>query len=254
MQDSTYSFPADLPLSELESRLAERLRSQFDLQDVHVTMNERGQAAVTAAPSSAGVSSRLSRGNRAVSVDTVIPSGIGRGDVVSLIDGQTSIDGTVLSAKSGPLEDDTPPADNTPESEKEVSVHTQKRAPTTTGGEGRITVSVPVKRVTDVLRSAEPTLLVQSRGIRREFELISVLRESGQRIRRFTIGELSAVAGRSIREASPRTEYGVAILALRREGEWMIGPRGEAVLTAGTEVFVVGSMPALNDFETVVVQ
>jgi hypothetical protein len=50
--DGAWRFPADLPLPELETRLANRLETEFDLADVTVTIDERARARIAAAPPS----------------------------------------------------------------------------------------------------------------------------------------------------------------------------------------------------------
>jgi hypothetical protein len=60
--DGEWTFPADLPLSELETRFAERLKTEFGLADVGVTIDETAQATVTAAPPAGGLSKARSEG------------------------------------------------------------------------------------------------------------------------------------------------------------------------------------------------
>lgn len=258
-----WQFPADLPLSELESRMAERLRNTFDLQDVEVRMDERGHASVIAAPPSAGVSSRVAPGRRAVSVSALIPTGIARGDRCKLLADGTVVEGVVVSARSENPARKTPtlepdptvavePESGTREDELQLDRPSVARAPTTTGGEGRITLSIPTRAAQEVLAADSGRVVVQSRGIRREFELLSLLRRAGQRIRRLTIGRGGPLDGHTLREAAVRDTYGVAILALRHEGTWLLGPHGDATVAAGDEVFVVGSLGAIKRFREAV--
>ena len=53
------TFPADVPVVELEGRVADRLRTEFDLADVAVTLDERARATVSAAPPLGGLSKRV---------------------------------------------------------------------------------------------------------------------------------------------------------------------------------------------------
>ena len=45
-----WTFPVDLTIGELESRLEDRLKTEFDLGDVSVSIDEQGRATVVAAP------------------------------------------------------------------------------------------------------------------------------------------------------------------------------------------------------------
>jgi len=47
--DGDWTFPADLPLAELEERFAERLQTELDLADVTVRIDEQARATVAAA-------------------------------------------------------------------------------------------------------------------------------------------------------------------------------------------------------------
>jgi len=53
IRDDEWTFPVDLTIGELEARLEERLRTEFDLGDVAVTIDEKGRATVVAAPPAA---------------------------------------------------------------------------------------------------------------------------------------------------------------------------------------------------------
>ncbi len=106
--EDTWTFPGDLPIAELESRLADRLRTDYDLADVAVEIDAHGTATVNAAPPEGTLSRRVPAGKRAVSVDTLVPTGLSRNDdVVFTLDGGDGdadeveeIGGTVLSAKT----------------------------------------------------------------------------------------------------------------------------------------------------------
>lgn len=79
-----WRFPADLPLSELESRLADRLETEYDLVVVQVTIDADGRATIAAAPPSGALSRRVPPDRRAVSIEARLPSGLARGDEVEL--------------------------------------------------------------------------------------------------------------------------------------------------------------------------
>ena len=90
----TSTFPADLPVAELETRFADRLQSELDLADVTVTIDERARATVAAAPPMGSTSRRVPEGKRAVSVSALVPSGLTRGEAIRLV----TADGAVRRA------------------------------------------------------------------------------------------------------------------------------------------------------------
>ncbi|WP_136717212.1 potassium channel family protein [Halorientalis salina] len=254
-----YTFPADLQIAALEERFAERLRTEFDLGDVAVTVDERGRASVAAAPPFSGLSKRVPAGKRAVSVDALVPTGLARGDEVRLLTDETAVSGTVVSARSGDDEADkrfaaeapTPDADVVPATDEEAPSK-PVRAPTTTGGEGQLTAAVTRADATPLLGADRASVVVEARGTRLEYELISLLRRTGNRFRRFTVGTGSDLAGRSLGSATVRETHGVAVLAVRRSTGWELAPPDALELAAGDELFAVGSRDALEAFAGVV--
>lgn len=251
-----WTFPADLPLSELERRFEERLRSEFDVAEVDVRVDERARATVTVAPPLSGVSKRVSQGRRAVSVAALVPTGVARGDEVTLHTDAGVCSGTVVSAKSGggggaKTEEPKPDADAaavTDGGTDEAPAPTPT-APVTTGGDGRITVATDRASAETVLAASEATVVVTARGSRREYELLSLLRRTGNRMRRFTVRAAGPLDGVTLGEANVRDAYGVAVVAVRHDGEWVVAPRGEAELVAGDDCFVVGPRERLTAFE-----
>lgn len=249
----TWRFPADLPLEVLERRMAERFRTEFDVEDVDVAIDSRGRASVAAAPPTAGVSMRIGPGKRAVSVDALVPTGIARGERVTVLTGDDVVEGTVVSASSGgsasatthePTEGDTAaPGDGS----EPVGM-----APTTTGGRGRITVAVAPRDARTLLDATGARVVVTSRGSRREYELLSLLRRAGRWIRRISIESGSPLDGTPIGESAIRAEYGVTILAIRDGGEWTVAPGPDTVLRGGVEVYAVGGRDGLRQFREVV--
>ncbi|MFW5963700.1 MAG: potassium transporter TrkA, partial [Natronomonas sp.] len=131
-----WRLPADLPISELETRFADRLKTELDLADVSVSIDERGRATVIAAPPLSGISKRVPAGKRAVSLDVLVPTGVARGDEVLVIAEDLSVEGTVVAARSGGKKEELKTDGGTEEATAPVNV------PTTTGGEGRVTVAV----------------------------------------------------------------------------------------------------------------
>jgi Trk K+ transport system NAD-binding subunit len=91
---------------------------------------------------------------------------------------------------------------------------------------------------------------VLSRGTRREYELTTLLRRAGNRFRRVTVVAGGPLDGRTIGEVGVREAYDVAVLAARHDS-WTIAPRGTQALSAGDELFVVGTRDALDRFAEV---
>ncbi|WP_129112996.1 potassium channel family protein [Halegenticoccus tardaugens] len=259
--EGTWTFPADVPVSELETRLADRLRSDYDLADASVALDERARATIHAAPPVGGLSKRVPPGKRAVSIDALVPTGIARGESVRVVTSEGPVTGTVVSADSG---DDAsavdpdgattaPPATaggGTDEKE-EAATSSARSAPVTVGGEGRITVAVDRADAGTLLRAERGRVVVLSRGTRREFELLSLFRRAGKRIRKVAVGADGPLDGATIGEAAVRDAYGVGVLAVRRD-RWRFVPDGSTALSPGDELFVVGSRDSLAAFAEVV--
>ena len=246
--EGSWLFPADVPIGELEARLADKLRKEYDLADVTVTIDDRARATIAAAPPSSGVSKRVPTGQRAVSIDALLPTGLARGEAVRLlIDGAEPVQGTVVSAKTyeraEPVQADGGTAGVAPE---------PTRSPVTDGGLGRLTVAVRRDAATRLLATERATVIVLSRGTRREFEVLSLLRQAGKQIRRYTVQADSDLDGVTIAEAAVRDTYGVAILAVRQGESWSFVPRGSTQLAAGNDLFVVGTRDAHGQFDGVV--
>ena len=255
IREGEWRLPADLPLSELETRLAERLRTEFDLAEVTVWIDERGRATVAAAPPLSGLSKRVPGGRRAVSVQTLVPTGLDRSDEVTLVTPDDRIDATVLSVKPGGGSKATdgggdpggrPFADGGTADPGPKPTATPR--PGATGGDGRLTVAVTRPDTPTLLRADRPRVVVRSRGTRREFELLSLLRRAGRRFRRVTIRPGGPLDGATLGSASVRETYGVAVLAIRRPGGWTVAPRGTEPLAGGDGLFVVGTRERLDAF------
>jgi hypothetical protein len=256
IRGAEFTFPADLRIGELEARVADRLRTEFDLGDAVVTIDERGRATVVAAPPFSGLSKRVGEGRHAVSVDALLPTGLARGDEVTALTTDAQVRGTVVSAHTGdgPERDGPAPAVE-PRTDEAVADDGEAlpkpiRAPTTGGGEGRVTLAVTRTDVQPLLRADRATVVVESRGTRREYEVISMLRRADRRFRRLTVEPDTPLDGVEIGEARLRSTYDVAILAVRGTDGWQIAPRGETILSAGTEVIVAGRREALGAFES----
>ncbi|MFC5972526.1 TrkA C-terminal domain-containing protein [Halomarina salina] len=255
--DFATTLPADLPVGELETRFADRLRAEFDLAEVTVALDERGRASVAAAPPLSGLSKRVPDGMRAVSVDTLVPSGLAPGDEVRVRTGDGSVEATVLGVPLAPVpsddhgtngDDDT--ADATPDEATDESPPSTPRSVEAVGGEGRVTLAVARSDATTLLTAERPSLVVTARGERREFELLSLFRRAGRRVRRFAVG--GDLAGASLADAGVRERYDVEVLAVRHDGRWQFAPEGETTLAAGDELYAVGTGSALTQFGEVV--
>lgn len=241
----TWTFPADLPLRELETRLEDRLKTEYQLADVTVAIDDQGQARINAAPPLSGLSRIVPAGHRAVSLSTVLPTGLARGDKVTIRTEKLTTEGTVVSAHTNGSSDTAGDGDD------------RARRPTTTGGEGRITLSVAKTDAEQLLHAERGQIVVNSRGSRREFELLSLLRQAGKRFEKVTIKRGSSLTASPTSSPKLREEYGIGILAIRR-GErdsagltrWEFSPQGLLNLTAGDEMFVIGTRQTLDQFRT----
>jgi hypothetical protein len=254
IREWTATFPADVPVVELESRVADRLRTEFDLADVSVTLDDRARATVNAAPPLGGLSKRIPSGKRGVSVRALLPTGTARGDEVALSTPERTYEGTVVSLRSDHAHD---AATRLPDATDggTVPAPDPTAAPTlpvADGGDGRVTVAVDAGQVSSLLGTTVDRLVVRSRGTRREYELLTLLRRAGNRVRKITIREGAPVAGTTIGGVDLREAYGVTVLAVRHEGRWQFAPRGSQALAAGDDLFVVGSSDAVTAFREAV--
>lgn len=250
IKNGEWTFPADISVSELEDRMAERLVEEFELSDVSVSIDDEGGATVVAAPPLAGLSKRVPKGKRAVSFGTLVPTGLARGDKVSVeVDG-TTVEGTVVSAKSGkPAEKKTETASAKADGgvgEKEEE-KTPPKAPSTTGGEGRVTVAVDRADANRILEGEPSKMLVKSRGTRREYELVSVLKSAGKQFRKVSVGTVEEAT--TLRSLNVREEFGVIVLAVKRGQTRILAPRGDEAVLEGDELFVVGDKTSTDAFE-----
>jgi hypothetical protein len=253
IREWTATFPADVPVVELESRVADRLRTEFDLADVAVTLDERARATVNAAPPLGGLSKRIPSGKRGVSVRALLPTGTARGDEVALSTPDRTYRGTVVSLRSDRAREATKATEATDCGTDPAPDPTlQPSLPVADGGDGRVTVAVDAGQAASLLGTGVDRLAVQSRGTRREYELLTLLRRAGNRIRKVTLREGAPVAGTTIGEAGLRDVYGVTVLAVRHEGRWRFAPRGSQALAAGDGLFVVGSYDAVTAFREAV--
>lgn len=256
LRADAWTFPADLPVPALESRLATRLRREYDLADVTVSIDDEGMATVAAAPAPGGLSRRVPEGKRGVSIETLVPTGLARGDRVRISLPERTVEATVLSVTEGTGghaeanesngSSEVDATDDTAENEEP-----ERRAAVAAGGEDRVTVTVPSGAVADVLESTQPWLTAYPRGARREFDLVALLGRAGVRFASLQVGS-AGLAGTTLEDGEARERHGVALLAVRHADGWWIAPRGDVALAAGDELLVAGPVRALRTFEEVV--
>lgn len=242
------TFPSDLRLNELEERMADRLRTEYDLGDVSVSVDERGRATVVAAPPFSGLSKRVEDGRHAVSVTGLVPTGLARGDEVTVITPDAQVRGTVVSARTdsgSQREDKAPGIEPLSPDEPADDLPSPVRTPTTDGGEGRLTVAVTRTDVAPLLRASDVKVVVESRGTQREYEAVSMLRRAGQQFRRVSVRSGSTLAGQTIGAIAVGDS---AILAVRNDRGWLVAPDSETRLAVGDELFAVGSRDTLDSF------
>lgn len=246
----SWKFPASLPLGELEQRLRRQLVDEFELAEVEVSIDGRGRARIAAAPAAGGLSRRVPTGRRAVTIETLLPTGVARGDEIELALPEGPVRGAVLSARTSGVSVDLPESmrdeDDTLDSDSAPTP--PPRAPTTTGGGGRVTLAVSPEEVRTILQHDFAPLIVDSRGNQREYEAVAVLHRGGNRLHKLTFGETSALIGQSIGSARVRDTYGVAILALLRGAEQFIAPGAETTFQPGDQVIVAGKRNAIGSF------
>ena len=233
--EGAWQLPADLPLSEIEVRLEERLRTDHDLADVSVSVDERGRATIAAAPPSSGLSRRVPECRRAVSIDALVPAGLAHGDRVVVAADGAAVSGTVLSVS---VDDDRRDPEAGPPSSEPAG-----------NGEGRVTVAVSRRDATTVLSADRARVLVQSRATNPGFEALSLVKRAGYAVRRVTVRSAPAADG-----SSP--EAAVTVLAVRRGGSggddrrqgWVFAPGVRRRLAPGDEAFVAGPEAAVDRF------
>jgi hypothetical protein len=250
IRDRTETFPADLPLVEIERRFGESLRSDHDLAEVSVRLDERARASVAAAPPVGALSKRVGTGRRAVSVRALAPAGVDVGDEVRLTADGGRYEATVLGVRSTTERATAAPAGDLTDGETGSETSPPTAAP---GSEALVTVAVGPGDVRPLLCGDVERLAVRSRGSRREFELVSLLRRTGSVVRAAVVGSGGPLDGRTLGEAAVRDEFGVAVLVVRgADGARQVAPRGDRRLAGGDELLVVGERAAVDRFREAV--
>ncbi|WP_252700849.1 potassium transporter TrkA [Natronosalvus vescus] len=255
LRSGSWRLPADLPLSELAVRLEDRLRTEHDLADVSVSIDEKGRATIAAAPPLSGLSNRIPDGFRAVSLTTLVPTGLAPSDEVTLEAGDTSIRGTVCSVRSeaddatpvtGSTE--TPATDGGVDEPTDLPDHTSSLA--TAGGVGRITVAVPQRKTKPLLAAPRVQCLVHPRATSDAFEAFSLVKRAGQEIRHVTI---RSTDGEPLPDP---TTHDLTTIAVKRRAddtadrqpEWTFAPSLEQPLEPGDECYLAGRPAALERY------
>lgn len=168
LAEGAWRLPADLPLTELETRLEDQLERDHGLADVSVAIDRQGRATIAAAPPKKGIARRIPKGWRAVSLSELLPTGLSPGDEVSIRTSAGTVVGTVLSASvDADVDPDhrSEPVDHTDPTRSQDEEETIRRARSTTdGGYGRVTVAVPTAELGDVLQTEQGQVRVRPRG------------------------------------------------------------------------------------------
>lgn len=254
IKEGDWTYPAESSVAELERLLAEDLVKEFDLSDVSVEVDEHGKAHVSAAPALAGLSKRVPEGKRALSFDSLVPTGVAQGDRVRLKGGAVETEATVVSARSraestNSTEEVQVKGDGAADAIEDVSADAPSkttRAPTTSGGLGRLTVAVDRAAALQLLKKPPSHAEVLSRGSRREFELVSLLRGAGKQVRKVSVGRVEE--GLTLADLAPRDRFEVIVLAVKSGGERALAPTGSQEILKGDELFVVGRREAIDGF------
>jgi len=77
-----------------------------------------------------------------------------------------------------------------------------------------------------------------------------VLRRSGVRFRRLTVAAGGPLDGHTIGAVGVRDAYDVLVLAANHE-RWQVAPGGDQLLSAGDQLYVIGTAESLDRFAEV---
>ncbi|WP_049924005.1 hypothetical protein [Halopiger djelfimassiliensis] len=222
LEDGAWRFPADLQLAELERRLEQRLRTEYDLSQVDVSVDGRGRATIAAAPPAKGVATTIPDGSRAVTVTGLLPTGIEPGDSIAIsADGET-IQGEVLAIGGE--------ADTTDTGNEDIASPSDDRRCADAGfdgGEGRATVVVKTTDAGKLLDASQHRIEVLPSGDNHAFEAAALLEDAGQPVTAVKLTDDDSV--------EPETALGVC-----SDGQWRFADDRTAPDTL-TRAFVAGS-------------
>ncbi|WP_436346641.1 hypothetical protein [Natronorubrum sp. FCH18a] len=249
LEDGSWRLPADCPLSELETRLEDRLRTSYDLEAISVSVDGRGRATIAAAPPANGVAKQVPDGWRAVSIRALLPTGLAPGDDVLVVTDSATVSGTVLSATADAVVDgghtstnSAAPDDTSSDDRSAGGSGTLVSDAVASGGDGYVTVAVPTTDADVLLEAERARIVVRPCGTTHEFDAMSLLERNGTAIRQVTVTD--AVLG-----AVSDDEIDLDVFAVRNadandgdraaEYEWQFEPDSDALAT-GTEAFLLG--------------
>lgn len=175
IEADAWRLPADLPLSALESRLATRLRTEYDLTAASVSIDGRGRATVAAAPPTDGVAASVPDGWRAVSISAPTPPGLTPGAVVEVFTRDASVTGTVLSV------------DGDDRSERGTGTDDS------VGDFGAVTVAVPATDAAPLLAADRARIAVPATGHDPEREALARLERTDYAVRHVSGGAIASM-------------------------------------------------------------
>jgi hypothetical protein len=246
----TWKFPVGLSVTELESRVAEKLTDAYSLADVTVSIDSAGRTEVSAAPETAGLSRRIPDGTRAVSIRTLLPTGLAIGDRATLSLDSGTVTGPVISAKTDGVEPEpeAPAEDVETDGGEEPEPERPPQAPTTTGGHGSVTLALPPEDARRVVREDVAKLTVDSRGKSREHEAVDVLERGDNQFALVTIAAGGPIDGVTLADAKIRETFGVAVLAVRQKTDRLVAPPRSTQVGVGDELLVAGPASAVAEF------
>lgn len=283
LSDESWSLPADLPLSELATRIEARLRTEYDLAEVLVSVDSRGQATIAAAPPRGGLAEQVPDGWRAVTVETLVPTGLAPGDTVCVRPDGDPMEGIVLATDvrgstpdantggDGLEPDDSVPAagegmaGDAETDPDQASVHGREASP---GGWGRVTLAVEVGEAGRLLDTKTVRIDVLSTSTRDDVAAFGTFEAADMTVRKLTLDD-------SVLETLPQVAEKVSLLAVRPRAQrddhrgWVFDPHpgksghspnqegagsdagdtragGDRLLEPGGEVFVVGDRAVLH--------
>lgn len=101
IEAATWRVPADLSLRAIEDRIETRLRTNFGLRAVSVSVDTSGQATVAAGPPAASCGSEIPPGCRALTLTTILPAGISPADEIGIQTSDEQVTGTVITTTGG---------------------------------------------------------------------------------------------------------------------------------------------------------
>lgn len=258
LEDGAWRLPADLPLCALESRLEDRLRTRDDLEAVAVTVDSRGRATIRAAPPANGISKYVPNGYRAVSIRSLLPAGLARGDKIVVEMASDSVTGTVLGvtnetigseARTRTTEPDTGTGTAVGRFEKRGLV--QPSGSTASVSPEFVTVAVPTVDASILLEASRARIVATPNDTAPAFEAVSLLERAGESIRQVSITE-------SVKSAVSDDEHECTVAAIHKAetadtklaepaSEWAFFPDEDA-LADGSDAFLLG--PVASEFVT----